>query len=61
MPESSNMVLALKRRSSAVKACKVREAIEFNRRTAREWNKVEYCSAVCRRNRQNAVRVSAAS
>jgi len=62
MSESSNRVLALKRRRSAVKVCKVcGETIEFSRRTAREWEKVEFCSAVCRRNRHAAERLSAAS
>jgi hypothetical protein len=59
--KSSTQLLALKQRSAAVKACKVcGECIEFNRRTAREWEKVEYCSAVCRRNRRMAARIPAA-
>jgi len=62
VPEPKNRVVALRRGHPTTKLCQVcGEPIEFNRRTAREWEKVQYCSAVCRRNRHTAKRMPAAS
>jgi len=52
VPESSNKIGASRRAQPAAKPCKTCGVpIECNRRTAREWDQVQYCSAVCRRNR----------
>jgi hypothetical protein len=58
VPESSHTIVALRHATSVTKPCKTcGDPIEFNRRTAREWGKVQYCSAVCRRNRRISERV----
>jgi hypothetical protein len=50
MPESKDKISALKRGPVAAKVCKIcGDVIAFTRRTARDWEKIQYCSAVCRR------------
>jgi hypothetical protein len=62
MSESSNKVVTLRVRNGAAKVCKVcGQPIEFNRRTARQWDEVQYCTAVCRRNRHTSKCMPAAS
>jgi hypothetical protein len=62
MPAPRDKIVALKRGSLPAKACKVcGESIEFTRRTARDWEAIKYCSAVCRRNRTTPQRMPMAS
>jgi hypothetical protein len=59
---SQGKVLPLKKESVAAKVCKVcGEMIAFTRRTARDWEKIQYCSAVCRRTGVSHQRMAEAS
>jgi len=62
VPESNNKIVTLRRGKATTRLCTVcGDPIEFNRRTARDWEKVQYCSAVCRRNRHTSENMRAAS
>jgi hypothetical protein len=51
-----------KKANISAKACRVcGEAIEYTRRAARDWDHIEYCSAVCRRTGTANMRLAAAS
>jgi hypothetical protein len=51
-----------KKANAAAKTCRVcGEAIEYTRRAARDWDRIEYCSAVCRRMRGSNGQIAAAS
>jgi hypothetical protein len=51
-----------KKANTAAKTCRVcGEAIQYTRRAARDWDRIEYCSAVCRRTGLTHRRIAAAS
>jgi hypothetical protein len=62
MSEPREKIIVLKKSAVAAKVCKIcGDVIAFTRRTARDWEKIQYCSAVCRRAGVSHHRVAAAS
>lgn len=52
----------VKKESQAAKPCKVcGDTILRTRRVARDWDQIQYCSAVCRRMDSTHERIAAAS
>jgi len=50
MADEPRKIVEMKKTSLPAKVCKVcGDVIERSRRAARDWDRIRYCSAVCRR------------
>jgi hypothetical protein len=62
MSHESKRVYEMKKPKLSAKLCKIcGDIIARTRRVAREWERIQYCSAVCRRMASAQKRVAAAS
>jgi hypothetical protein len=62
MSEKTEGIHLIRKESRPAKACKVcGDVIARTRRAARDWEQIQYCSAVCRRVGVAHERVAAAS
>jgi hypothetical protein len=62
MSHGAKKIYEMKRPNLPAKLCKVcGDMIARTRRVAREWERIQYCSAVCRRMASAQERIAAAS